>query len=324
MSTTTKLPLTVRKAVRDTSAQTADLVVAASAIVGCQVTFNYDLELESVYAALATNRYQSNVVQGSLDYLSHTITAMKSSYLNPVVKQDVNAAWTTKNFSIGVVSDQELEEMRDRPTTAGTRYCCLRIHNGDLQMVSSTSNWGLNVYEIDRLDLTPLAGAAANRGKSGVDALPLEVKKHLQEAQQKLTQQLTRIHKLKGLEDAQFDLNGQTVAAFPLLKDAAGWQQFSPLTFPEYLDQLATILERMWTDDMNSEALLDVWTAPHVIEVRAEVDLDTETGTVVKNLSYHGIKIEDGKLVILAGVGKWRMNVTQMSQVNYMDLVSVL
>jgi hypothetical protein len=316
-----KLPLKVRKSMRDTAKQEVDICAKASSIVGSPVTLTYDLD--ALYAALAPNReHQLNVVRTCLAYFTETVTALARCYTNPGVKAEVNAAWTTKNFSFAIVTEAELERMRDDLATTGSttsHHWRLRIdQGGDLQMVSDVRHWGLNVLEVQRTDLTPL-GNASRALRSGSDALPVEVK--LQEAQPLVTAQLTRIRALKGLEDAAFDLDGHTVATYAVTTAYdVGWQHFSPTTFAEYLDGLATLLEELWKDDLSSEALLDVWTTPHTIRVEAEVDVEAATGTVVRN-PYHGIKVDGPTLAILVAVSRWRIN---MAQISRLDLTSVL
>ena len=317
-----KLPLTVRKDVRDTAEQKAAMCTKASSIVGSSVTLDYDLD--SLYAALSTNeQYQPRVVHTCLAYFTEAVAALAKCYSDPLVKAEVNAAWTTKNFAFALVTEDQLEAMRDDPATTGSttsHVWRLRIDHGELQMVSDVRHWGLNVHEVERTDLTPLANASG-AARSGTAALPLELKKLLREAHPLVTAQLARIRALKGLQDAAFDLDAHTVSTYPLTKAyAVGWQHFSPTTFAEYLDGLAALLEALWKDDLASEALLDVWTAPHTIAVQAEADVEAATGTVVRN-PYHGIKVDGPTLTVLVAASRWRIN---MAQISRLDLTSVL
>ena len=319
-----KLPLSVRKDVRDNEEKKAKLLSEATAVVGSPVTF--DFEMQSVYASLVDSSYQARLVPVSLAYLENVVQAIGKSYKDEMVKKDLDEAWTTHNIAVLVVSDQELEAMKADASTIGGSYFRLRLHNAELQVVSSAQYFNSNLSDIAALDLTPLASHASAQSSAAspgaAEELPLEIRKNMRDIRTAVDESLQQIRKLKGLHDASFDLEGHTRSCYAKLKHTTDRATvFSPETFPLYLDQLNALLTRQWKDDMVSEALLEEWKAPHSIEILPEVDLDKESGKLVKDGRYNAIKLEGGKLQLLQGKGMWRTNLHDISGI---DVVKML
>ena len=319
-----KLPLAIRKEVRDSEERKAKILSDATAVVGSPVTFNFDLD--TVYTALAGSSYQANVVHISLAYLESVVKAVEKSYKDEMVKKELDEAWTSHNIGLAVVSDKELAAMKEDKTTIGSSYFRLRLHEGTLQVVSSTGYFYSNLSDITVLDLTPLASHAASQSAASTpgaaEELPLEFRKKMRDIEPKVEESLAKIRKLKGLEDASFDLDGATRQCYAKLKHVTDRvTSFSPEAFPLYLDQLNALLTKQWKDDMVSEALVEEWTAPHTIEILPEVDLEKEQGKLVKEGRYNAIKLEGGKLQMLQGKGMWKTN---LNNIQGIDLVKML
>ena len=321
-----KLPLAIRKEVRDNEEKKSKILSEGSAAIGSPVTFNFDLD--STYANLASNSmFQPRVVPISLTYLENALKAVQKSYKDAMVKDELEAGWTTHNVDLLVLtSDKELEALKADKSTVGSSYFRLRLHDGNLQIVTSAQYFASNLPDIAVLDLTPLASHASAQSTASpgatADELPLEIRKKMRDVQPKVDASLGSIRKLKGLEDASFDLEQQTRACYPKLKDNTGATVFTPEAFPQYLDQLAALLTKQWKDEMVSEALLEEWKAPHAIELQPEVDLEKETGAkLVKDGRYNAVKLEGGKLLLLQGKGMWKTN---MNNIPGIDVVKML
>ena len=321
-----KLPLAIRKDVRDHEEKKTALLSAAAATVGSPVTFNFDLD--TAYSNLTGSSYQARVVPISLNYLENVLKAVEKTYKDPLVKQEFDSAWTTHNIALVVLpKDAELEALKADKTTVGSSYFRVRLQQGELQVVSSTQYFNSNLSDIAGLDLTPLASAASAQSTAATpgapDELPLEIRIKMRDVQGKVDESLTNIRQLKGLEDASFDVDSHTRLCYSKLKHATDRATtFSPDAFPLYLDQLHALLVKQFKDDMVSEALLAEWTAPHVIELQPETDLEKDTSAkVVKDGRYNAVKLEGGRLILLQGKGMWKTN---MSNIAAIDVVKML
>ena len=319
-----KLPLAIRKEVRDNEEKKTKLLADATTIVGSPVTYNFDLD--ATYAALEGSSYQARFVPLSLQYLENAIKAVDKAYKDALVKADFDSAWTTHNVALVILpSAKALEELKADKTTVGSSYFRLRLLNGELQVLTDKAYFASNLSDIGHLDLTPIASHAASQSSapgSSAEELPLEIRKKLRDTQPKVDASLAAIRKLKGLEDASFDAEAMAHVCYPLLKDGkTPATTFGPEAFPQYLDALCALLTKQWKDDMVSEALLEEWKAPHKIELQPEVDLEKEQGKIVKEGKYNAIKLEGGKLIMVQGKGMWRSN---MSNIQGIDIVKML
>ena len=321
-----KLPLAIRKEVRDHEEKQAKLLADASAAVGSAVTYRYDMD--AAYAHLEGSSYQPRIVPVAFNYLEQLIAAVNKAYKDDMVKQALDDAWTTHNIALKVLpTDKEFDEVKADKSTVGSSYFRLRLHEGELQVVTSQKWFNSNVTDIARVDLTPLAShasatsAAATPGAA--EELPLEVRKRMRDVQPKVDESLAHIRQLKGLEDASFDVEATTRRCYPAMKHVTTQSiAFSPDAFPLYLDQLHALLAKQWKDDMVSEALLDEWKAPHSIELMPEVDIEKEQGAkIVKDGKYNALKLEGGKLLLLQGKGMWKTNLTHIAN---LDVVKIL
>ena len=321
-----KLPLTIRKDMRDNEEKRSKLLADAASTVGSPVTFNFDLD--ATYAALDGSSYQARIIPFSLMYLENAIKAVEKAYKDSLVKADFASAWTTHNIKLVILpSAKALEELKADKTTVGSSYFRLRLVDGELQVVTDKEYFASNLADIGYLDLTPLAShaashSAANPGSTS-EELPLEIRKQLRDSLPKVDASLAAIRKLKGLEDATFDAEAATHACYAALKHKdAGATAFGPEAFPQYLDALCALLVKQWKDDMVSEALLEEWKAPHTIEMQPETDLEKEQGgKMVKDGRYNAIKLEGGKLIMAQGKGMWRTN---LGNIQGIDIVKML
>ena len=319
-----KLPLALRKEVRDNEEKKNKLLADAAATLGTAPTYNFDLA--TVYNQLATSKYQAQVVNVSLNYLDNTLKAVEKTYKDPLVKQEFDGAWTTHNIALVVVeSDAEWEKVKADKATVGTTYYRLRLVDGELQISSSAKWFNSNIGEIASLDLTPLASQASSASASstpGAEELPLELRVRMRDVQPKVDASLANIRKLKGLEDASFNTDAQTRLCYAAMKHITERNKdFSPTAFPEYLDQLHALLQKQWKDELVQEGLLEEWKAPHAIELRPETDIEKETGKLVKDGRYNAVKLDGGKLLLLQGKGLWRTN---MNNIAGIDIVKML
>ena len=354
------LPLQIKRDVRDNEEKKNKMLADATTTLGHPVTFNFDLP--HTYAHLTGSTYQARIVLISLNYLENVIKALDKAYKDALIKQELQAAWTTHNIALVVLpTDKELEELKADKSTIGGSYFRLRLHAGELQVVTNNKYFNSNLNDIAALDLTPLASAAAAQSSAGTpgapEELPLEIRLKMRDVQAKVDASLGNIRKLKGVEDASFNVDQQTRACYPKLKHITSQStSFSPEAFPlyaatqtlaymlciqdcasprhipacssvcvdftlSYLDQLTALLTKQWKDDMVSEAMLEEWKAPHVIELEPETDLENEkSAKVVKDGRYNGIKLEGGKLVLLQGKGMWKTN---MNNIANLDVVKM-
>ena len=125
---------------------------------------------------------------------------------------------------------------------------------------------------------------AANSTPGG-DFLPLEIRKQTRDMQPKFDKWLERVHQLKGVEDAKFDLEEQV----RMLHGVYG-ASFRPGSMQNFLDALAGLLEKTWKDEMVTEALLEVWTPPHIMEFFVVEEWDKHVGpTIIKHNTSSGI-----------------------------------
>jgi len=135
---------------------------------------------------------------------------------------------------------------------------------------------------------------------------------------------LAKIRKLKGLEDAAFDIAANLKKIYSEMgPDEVKAQDLRAGSFSNCLDYLAQGLERHWKDDMVSEALLEIWAnKPHQIlfTYTKEKCSEVKEGTVAaKATGYHGVRIFNGNLEII--FHKWYTNTQDVS---YFDFISVL
>ena len=87
------------------------------------------------------------------------------------------------------------------------------------------------------------------------------------------------------------------------------------------MEKLADLLTTAWADDMTSEALLEELKAPHSIELLPEVDISSTQGKFVRVANYQALRIQGGKLELLAGQGYWH---TYTSDIPGKDIASIL
>ena len=311
-----KLPLNIRKELRDSEAKRTELLQQASTAVGSTVTM--DMALEQTYAALASNSdAQKQVVAYMLAYLEQVVAALKKAYSDALVKADLESAWSSHKIAVLAVPDDQWDAVCNDASTTGTRYGRLRIKNGELQSVNPAGYFGSYTSDVAGFDLTPIAVEGAQQSTPGSTSLPLPVRKELRDAEPKMQSAMSRIHALKGLEDAKLDTETtaqKCVAAVP--------KEFKGEHLADYMEKLADLLTKTWSDDMTSEALLDEWKAPHAIELLPELDLWTVQGSkMVKSSNFNALRLEGGRLQLLAGQGYWHCYI---SDIPNLDISSIL
>ncbi|MCJ1297178.1 hypothetical protein MMC34_008747 [Xylographa carneopallida] len=319
-----KLPLAIRKDVRDYEEKQNKLLADVASKIGTPPTFNFDLN--AAYTNLNGSSYQARIVNISIAYLEVVLQAVERTYKDPLIKQEFDSAWSTHNIALLVVPDLEWEAVKANKTTVGGSYFRLRLDEGELQVMASVEYFYSNLNDISILDLTPLASAAATQSASdtpgAAEVLPLEMRVKMRDVQSKVDSSLANLRQLKGLEDASFNVDQQTRTCYAALKHVTDSISFTPDAFPLYLDELNTLLKKQWKDDMVSEALLEEWTAPHTIELQPETDIEKETGSkVVRDGRYNAVKLAGGKLLLLQGKGHW---MTNLSNIVNIDIVRML
>jgi hypothetical protein len=143
------------------------LLAAASAVVGSPVTFNWDME--GAHAALAGSENKRNIGSGGQDtfyetcineWLTFLVEGLTSAFKDDMVKEEVNALWTTKNIALLVVGDDDFKTIKSAKGVIVPQYpsWCMRMHEGNLQLITTPEQWcqASACGYLSTVDLTPL------------------------------------------------------------------------------------------------------------------------------------------------------------------------
>jgi len=335
-----KLPFSVKKAIRDREVDKIETINKLSKLVGHPVMFEFDLPV--VYTKLASFPHkQIDIVNLSLRSPMALLVAL-NTLINSIrpeggvdvsIRDELNALWHTHIYRLTVVDEEEWKKrtmeytclnvdamisrnwslIEQGKATIGdyTNYTSLRA--GVLETVVNPVWFGYTTLEscIGSIALTGDCKMDATPGEDstpGDSRLPLHIRFAINQRRLrvKFDNLMASMNALPGLEDAKFDLDATIRSCFNFIKNfTAKDGLFEPHKIIEYLEDLDIMLKRNWKDEMVREAILEMWTAPHTIELVYGVDVKAEKakGMMVSNRDYCGVRLAGSVLQIL--VGSW-------------------
>jgi len=285
------LPLPIRKEVRDQEPKKVEILAAITKTTG--VTATYTFSMEDAYEKL--DRYKDQIVGTSLEYLKGISENFADKFKDQAVKEAFIGAWKTKNIAMVILVEADYKTARAANEKSFDSYHGLRLSAaGDLEICTNPANFAVNTHTISQHNLLAIVPQEAG-------GLPLEHQKAYNDNKAAIDAELSKIKKLKGLEDATFEFN--PVPIFEVLKN-----DFSTYPVSKYLEGLREQLEKQWKDDMVQEAILDEWKAPHKIRLLGEQDMKAVDEKKAVKDSYNGLRLAGGTIDILAGKGNWGCN----------------
>lgn len=295
-----KLPLTIRKMIRDCEPVKNELLVRVEKATGVKATFNFSWE--DAYANLEGASYKDDIGKIAHEYLGHLVSHLENGLSDSTVKSGFIGAWTSKNIALVVLKDADYKAARqnDNFKTADS-YNGIRFGaNGDLEIVTNPSEFGKNTDKLAQFNL----GAVVPQQAGG---LPLDVQEKVNKHQKEIDADLAKWRAIPGLADLTFEFD--PVPVWNALK-----HNFDVTDALRYVASAREQIEKHFLDDMLKEAILDEWKAPHKLRLLGEQDFKSGTWDKTVKDSYSGIRLANGTLDILAAKGNWGSNAYKVGE----------
>jgi len=220
-------------------------------------------------------------------------------------KAELVRLWTTKNVTF-TVEPESFVGADYVKTNVGSwnGYNGIRIVNGDFDIVTKVDRFWSNT---DHVWQEKYEVAFNNATVAGT--LPLVLRKELRDEAGRIEAVQKRLGKSLGLDTVKWDIvaDGLAVSARKDLRDD---YKFSAYLAIQYMEALATCLEKQAADEMVREAVVDAFSTKTVsLKV-----YDTVQG--VKGLethsSYNGIQFLEGQIIVFTPAANWACNVDQV------------
>jgi len=239
-----KIPLKTRKSIKEALTKAEAHAKTASKAFGKELTFedNTTELFEKLQSAGKSEDWLFNLGNTLATYFEQFSKSMTDFCKNAANKEQLEAELTTGKFGV-MITDTDTNEY-------------WRIENGTLWMLTTTGYFGsyLNYFDVDRL--TKILGKS--------DAMPLNTRKNLSEAQKQIQKNIETASKVFGKELSWVDNNQELYDALKSAGKSEDYLYTFGNSLVEYSKQLATTFTSFCKDPDNKEALEEVLTAGKV------------------------------------------------------------
>lgn len=337
-----KLPMPIRKEIRDKEADKTKALAELSKLLGHPVTFEFDLP--AVYATLASvPTIQPLIVSGSLNKLQAVLRAVKKfiesgsgGVADDTIRDELNALWHTHIYRVTVVDKAEWAQRMKEDTTIkvlelhGPAWSLIEqgkatigdpnrhrtfLQAGVLETVCIADSFNAGINLEDNFRVIALTGDSKLDATPGDARLPLHLRFELSKHRAAWDAALQRINALPGLEDATFDFDATLRRCYDATRVPSKAPIKSPFTVERavtYIVGLSKMLTRDWKDEMVRVGILEQWTAPHTIELvgvvgSAEVKAEKakDPRMVVDRDGVCGVRLAGAVLQIVMAQSMW-------------------
>jgi hypothetical protein len=300
-----KLPLAVKKEIRDKEAGKTAALAPLTALVGAPVTFNWSVEQN--WKALEGDGSQANLVSAVVEqYLPAVIYALTRELKDELVKEKFLSLWTTKNITFTIEKQDYKEPEKNVHVWGG--YNGLRLKDGALDIYLWPSTFWTNVGHVENFKFSDLL-------KNAAGDLPLAIKQQIRDTQAQRDAACERIAKAVGVDKVTWNINSD---AANIIKRGDKDYEFDVSPAIQYIEALAYVLEKKCADEMVKEAVADVF-KNKVVGVKVVDDLSKVSGLKIHS-SYNGIQFDEGGIYVITVPNYWWCNV---SQVENFDIISL-
>jgi len=298
-----KLPLAVKKALRDAEADNKAECALMEKAVGFPVTFNWNVE--AAWTALTGSSSQENLPSAATTYLKSAREGMERECKDDLNKAELVRLWTTKNVTF-TVEPESFVGADYVKTNVGSwnGYNGIRIVNGDFDIFTKFDRFWANTDNVWQEKYENTFSNATEAGK-----LSLLVRKELRDEEPRIKAVKERLAKALGLDAVQWNIvaDGLAISARKDLRDD---YKFSAYLAISYMEALATCLERQAADDMVKEAVVDAF-GKKTVSLKVYDSMDGVKGLETHS-SYNGIQFLDGEIIVFTPPNNWACNIDQV------------
>lgn len=301
-----KLPLAVKKAIRDLEPKQIAALAKATALAGFPADVSFSYDIDAAWAAMEGHKDQAklpNVVIES--YLPKAVGAIVRAWKDDIVSAAFLNAFTAKKITLTIVPADHVEPKTANASWNG--YNGLRLIDGALDIYFKKSGFWTNVNNLENIKL---AEVMCNLPGGG---LPLAILVKIRDGKADREAMLARCAKALGIDALTCDVEAdftQILAAAPAKADINAYNL--------YLKALAGCLERKCADDMVKEAVLGVMGSKKV-SLRVVADMKAVSGLKIDNL-YNGIQFDGGVLTMITTEKNFFCNVPKIEQLDIITL----
>ena len=130
-----KVPLLLRRDLRDHEQDKQAVLAKLTSVVGSPVTFNWDVPTAYQTVLAASPESAAQFYRIMVSQLRGLASALSDTYKDPLVKAELEDAWSTHNVSVVVLDDKAFALLQDDKFSIGSSQLRIRIVDGQLQLV---------------------------------------------------------------------------------------------------------------------------------------------------------------------------------------------
>lgn len=301
-----KIPLAVKKAIRDQEATVTAQLAELTTIVGAPV--KYEINYEAAWPMMEGSDRQAQLPLAVVDYyFKGLIALLKRDLADELVKKAF-----LSQFTSGIITFSIVDEKYEAPAgslSTWNRYNGLRFQDGKLDLFTKQDRFFSNVDYIETE--TKLVQLLENLPGD----LPLAITILIRDETVAREAALAKIAKATGVDKVTWNV----VADFQdFVKVKPDRVKDSPQALLQYIQGLANLIERECKDDLVKEAIVDAFSAKQVA-IRCVPSMKAVAGLKMDNM-YTGVQINDGVITALTEPSRWYANLDYIEQHQLVNL----
>lgn len=301
-----KLPLAVKKAIRDYEPTVATQLAELTALVGSPVKYEFDWP--TLWTALEGNSNQARIPMAVIEYyMKGLINLLKKSLSDDLVKKAFVSQFTTGVITFSIVDEKYSAPEKELATW--NLYNGLRFVNGKLDFITKEGRFFSNVDYIETE--TKLVDLLANVPGE----LPLAITILIRDETAQREAVLARIAKATGVDRVTWDTDADYKDFVKMLPERV---KNSPQALLQYITGLAVCIERECKDDMVKEAIVDAFGAKKV-SIRCVPSMKAVSGLKMDDM-YTGVQIDGGVITAMSEPSRWYSNLDHIERHQLVNL----
>lgn len=300
-----KLPLAVKKAIRDLEPKQVAALATTSKLAGFPADVKFEYNVEAAYAAMDGHKDQDKLPNVVIEkYLPAAIEALNRAWKEDLVSAAFLKAFTAKHITFTIVPADFVVDKASPAIWNG--YNGLRMEEGRLDIFIKKSTFWTNTDKLWQIKLAEVLDPIPTGG------LPLSVQVKIRETKADRDTQLARAAKALGLDALTCDVDADYAQIL------ATAEKPNVDAYTQYLKAIATCFEKKAADDMVKEAVVDAMKEKK-ISVRVVPDMKAVSGLKMDN-GYNGVQFDGGVVTVLTTPKNYWTNVSKAEQFDLVKL----